>query len=167
MKKILQFTAIAISLFIAACGAPTKEEAIDYNDELVADQKEILALEDNLIGSIVDWKYENAKSDLAVYQSKINEYHTKYEDMKSFDKEDEFRLAMIDLLKALKEQAEGNYPEVIEYIPLSETIDDLEDEPLMQLLDILDEIDLNSDSANGQFLDAQKKFADKYELQLQ
>lgn len=87
--------------------------------------------------------------------------------MKSFDKEDEFRLAMIDLLKALKEQAEGNYPEVIEYIPLSETIDDLEDEPLMQLLDILDEIDLNSDSANGQFLDAQKKFAEKYQLQLQ
>jgi hypothetical protein len=133
---------------------------------MVKDQKEILALEDNLITSIVDWNYNSSKSDLKAYQEKLSEYLDKYEKMDAFDKEDEFRLAMINLCKVLKEVSETHYPEAIEYITMSETLDSLPDEPLMELLDILDEIDLKSDDANNEFLDAQKKFAEKYELQL-
>jgi len=166
MKKLFQLSAVLVLFVLAACG-PTKEDAIKFNDGLVADQKEILGLEDNLITSIVDWKYDQSKSDLMAYQGKLAEYLKKYEDMKAFDKEDEFRLSMIVLLKALKEQADVNYPAVIDFIPLSLTIDELEDEPMTALFDILDEIDLKSDAANSQFLDAQKKFAEKYELQLQ
>jgi hypothetical protein len=48
----------------------------------------------------------------------------------------------------------------------NEVADSLDDASYDALLDILDEIDLKSDSANNQFLDAQKKFAEKYEIQL-
>jgi hypothetical protein len=165
MKKLVKFTAIGLLFLFAACG-PSKEDAIKHNDSIVADQKEILALEDNLIGSIADWNYVFAASDLKVYQDKLNEYIKKYEDMKAFDKDDAFRLSMLQLLKGLKEQADGNYLLVLEIMSGSETMDELDDENYNALLDILDDVDLKSDEANNQFLDAQKKFAEQYDLQL-
>jgi hypothetical protein len=166
MKRLLQIAAAGLLFVLVSCG-PTQDQAISHNDVLVQDQKEILALEDNLINSIVDWEYQTAKNDLKIYQEKLSELEKKYNDMKAFDKEDEFRLAMINLIKALKEQADVNYAMVIEFIPLAPTIDELEDDPLYEMFEILDIIDAESDTANKKFLEAQETFAKKYDFTLQ
>lgn len=166
MKKVVQFLGVLFMFALVACG-PTTEDAIKFNDELVTDQKEVLALEDNLITSLVDWEYENAQADLATLSDKVNALLKKYEDMKPFDKEDEFRQSMISLLKAFKEQAETNYTLAIEYIPYSATLDELDEALLEELLDVLDQIDIAVEAANQNFLDTQVKFAEKYKLTLE
>jgi len=165
MKKLFQLSAIGLLFVFASCG-PSKEDAIKHNDAVVADQKEVLALEDNLINGIAEWNFTLAQSELKAYQDKLNEFIKKYDEMKKFDKEDIFKNSMLILLKTLKEQAEGNYTKVLGYMETNEVADSLDDASYDALLDILDEIDLKSDSANNQFLDAQKKFAEKYEIQL-
>jgi hypothetical protein len=166
MLRLFKFAAIAIFFVLAACG-PTKDDAINHNDELVKDQKEILGLEDNLIGSFAEWNYNLAKSDLKAYQDKLAAMQEKYDNMKAFDKEDNFRLSMIELIKGLKEQADNNYPMLLEFIPLAESIEDMDDDTYYAMHDLLDVIDDESNAVNDKFLDAQKVFAKKYDIALE
>jgi hypothetical protein len=165
MKRIFQLSAAALLLALVACG-PTKEQAIDFNDEVVADQKEALTLAENLMSSIYDWDADQASSDLKDFQDGISGMMKKYEEKSEFDKEDEFRKAMISLLKVMEETGEG-FEEIVELVVDYPDLSVFTDDELADIEETMDEIFETIDVENKKFLDVQESFAKKYEFTLE
>jgi len=163
MKKQLNVFLFALTFILIACG-PTKNQAKEFMDQVVRDQKEVMKLEGNLVQNVVNLNLEESKSDLKVYQENLSKYLDKYTNMEAFDKDDELRLAMIELCTVLKEMADINYLEAINYLAEMETPTPPHQQSLLVLFDILGFIDLKSDEANDKFLEAQKIFIEKYNL---
>lgn len=165
MKRFLQLSAAAFLLDLVACG-PTKEQAIEFNDSVVADQKDALSLAENMMASIYDWDYDQAEGDFEDFQSGIGEMLKKYEEMSAFDKEDEFRLAMIDLLKVMEGTFE-TFEEILGIIDDNPDLATLSDDDASDIEDELDAIFEEIDAENKDFLAVQEKFAEKYDFRLE
>ncbi len=166
MRKLLQLAAVALVLVFAACG-PSTEDVISYNDGIVADQSELIMMENEIVENIYDYyDYPASKKSYDAYTAKVNELLTKYEEMKPFDDEDEFRVAMIDLLKVHKEQLEEYYLVIIDFMEVYPDVSEVDDESAENIVVILDAILEATNAQNEKFLETQKVFAKKYNVEL-
>jgi len=165
MKRLSQLLAAAFMLFLVACG-PTKDQAIEFNDQIVKDQKNALLLAENLMSSIYDWDGVQAAKDLKSFQNGISDMIKKYEEMKKFDKEDEFRTAMISLLKVIEKSNDG-FEGIVELMEEYPDPSVLTDDDAFEIEDIMDDIFDTIDVENKIFLRVQESFAKKYEFPLE
>lgn len=164
MKKIFLLLGIVFAATMIACG-PTTEDAINHNDNLVADQKELLDLESDFVNAIVDGQEEAViKKTYKKYTDFLNETEKKYAEMDEFDEKDTFRKAMINLIKVYKEVAENEYDEMVE-IYMKNT-DDLTDADFEKWEELTNMVDNKESKANDDFLDAQKEFSKEYNFDL-
>lgn len=166
MKKIFLTlgATVAFLLTMTSCG-PTTDDAIALNDKIVADQKDMLELEDGLISAITD------DGDLDVideafddYVSFLDETLKKYEEMDAFDENDTFRKAMIDLLTTFKDVAENEYKDLVDI--WSTDAENLTQQDFDDWDQLIEDIDDKEVEANDEFLKAQKDFAAEYEFTL-
>jgi hypothetical protein len=164
MKKIFLLLGIAFAATMISCG-PTTEDAIKHNDNIVADQKEMLDLETDLLNDIVDGQEAaNIKKTFKKYLGFLEEMEKKYNEMDEFDEKDTFRKAMINLIKEFKSVAENEYDEMIEiYSKEPDALTDADFEKWEDLTEIIDE---KEGKANDDFLDAQKEFSKEYNFDL-
>jgi Ni,Fe-hydrogenase I large subunit len=159
MRKLLFPLTMVIAMFFVACDmAPTTEEAIDFNDEIVADQSDLIDYNQDFIdeysGDDLD-EIEDAMDELNTF---LEDKTEEYEAMEAFDEEDIFRKAFLDLLGAFTEISE-DYEKLLEM-----WADD--DVTLDEIADFEEEINEATDDANQTFLDKQKDFAEQYEFTL-
>ncbi|KAF5057228.1 hypothetical protein DSECCO2_359010 [anaerobic digester metagenome] len=164
MKKIFLLLGIAFAATMISCG-PTTEDAIKHNDDIVADQKEMLDLESDFVDAIVNGQDEaDIKKTFKKYTDFLGEMEKKYDEMDEFDEKDTFRKAMISLVKEFKKVAENEYDEMVKiYTKDPDALTDADYEKWEELTTVVDE---KESKANDEFLDAQKEFAKEYNFDL-
>lgn len=166
MKRNLFFLLISMAFLFVACG-PTQDQAVAHNDAIVADQKALLNLEDELLDLVFD-----ANADFATVTAKHQEYNNmiatlldKYEKMPAFDDQDIFRLAMLDFVKSFKGISENQFKTFIDII--SSVTEENQDEVQGQIESLATEIDNLEAKTLEVFLKKQEEFASQYGFTLQ
>ena len=94
MKKILSFVLLTVSVafFLASC-APTKEDAMDYNDKIIREQKKVVQGEKDLINAIKKNLTKGNTLDELLNDLSKQIYESKkiVEEMDKFDGKSEFK----------------------------------------------------------------------------
>ena len=184
MKTISVFTLVIIGLLFTACNtAPTTDEAIKFNDEVIADQTQYLEYEavfiDALSYSYDDYTAEDtipyeavekAVNELEESYASLNvfveENIEKYNKMEAFDDEDIFRLAFMEYLESYKELIASEYTGLMEiqkyYLEELEVTDDM----IMKWDPLIEKAEEKGEEIEDTFEEKQKDFAAQYEFEL-
>ena len=159
MRKLLFPLTMVIAMFFVACDmAPTTEEAIAFNDEIVADQSDLIDLNQEFIDTYSGDDLDDIEDAMDELDAFLEDKTEEYEAMEAFDDEDIFRKAFLDLL--------GEFTEISEdYEKLLEMWAD-DDVTLDEIADFEEEINDATTEANENFLDKQKDFSEQYEFDL-
>ncbi|MDD3741931.1 MAG: hypothetical protein PHH30_11910 [Bacteroidales bacterium] len=171
MKNLI-FTTVVICLFLVSCGSAKKkltdlvktettETALEYNDDLIAIQSEV----DNSIVdllSVIDGsdpvEMEDARSNtLDIIEDAIKEV----EDMRDFDGKDDFKEAMIDLLKMYEDIVKNELTDIIDLVGYTE---ELTDDDWLKYEELYDSALAKYDEAFVDFDSFQADFADKWDF---
>ncbi len=140
--------------------------AIDWNDLIVYDQKNILAYETEFINTIIDGKSdEEIEGAFKFYKDLLYKTKELYLKKAAFDEKDIFRTALLELLDVFIDVAENEYAEMILiYTKAAEILTDAD----FDRWDFLtNEVDDKEGLANDIFLLKQKVFAAEYQFILQ
>ncbi|HNQ68139.1 MAG TPA: hypothetical protein PKN32_07165 [Bacteroidales bacterium] len=170
--KNLFFTTIIISLFLVSCGgakdklkdlikAETAETALDYNDDLIAIQAEV----DNSIVDLLNVidgsdpvEMEDARtSTLKIIKNAISDV----EDMRDFDGKDDYKKAMIKLLKMYEDIVKNELTDIIDLVGYTE---ELTDDDWLKYEELYDSALAKYDAAFTEFDAFQDGFADKWDF---
>lgn len=169
MRYILIFL-IGLFCIQYSCSHRTKEEALALNDSIVNDQVSIVKTEEQLYNAIIALNFIEAETIYKNFLDSLQQIQTKYEKMKPFDQDDEFRKAIINLVLTYKMVVENEYKElitVVKKLSSFENTDELEfNNSHVKFKNLLDSIGAKIENSNNDFLQAQKVFADKYNLKL-
>jgi len=159
MRKLLFPLTMVIAMFFVACDmAPTTDEAIAFNDEIVADQSDLIDLNQEFIDVYSGDDLDDIEDAMEELETFLEDKTEEYEAMEAFDDEDIFRKAFLDLL--------GEFTEISEdYEKLLEMWAD-DDVTLDEIADFEEEINDATTEANENFLDKQKDFSEQYEFDL-
>lgn len=145
--------------------AQTVDEAIKWNDDIVASQIMMLSLEDELISAISD---NGAIDTIAItyveYLTFLNEAINYYEGLPKFDRKDIFRIAYLDLLYAFRDVATIEYAEILKI--WFKPADDLTEEDFSRWDELIEIIDSKEIKSNKAFLEKQIEFAKQYKFSL-
>lgn len=159
------FASFFALLMVATLGAQTVDQAIAHNDKLVMDQKKILILEGHLVTAFVNGSgSDTIDIEFEIYNDYLAFMKSKYTDIKKFDKEDVFRVAMVELVGTFIAVAQTEYKELTELFAIPS--DELTDEHYKRWDVLVEQIDVKENKANEAFLAAQKKFAATYGFSL-
>jgi len=167
MRKIyfVLFTMLAATFTLMSCG-PSKEQAMDYNDKIINEQKKIIKAENDLIKAIkksyvtVDM-LEMMLDDLSV---QIDDSKKVVEGMKDLGKDTEFKDATLAFLNTYKEVVGNEYKAWLMNLRIPD--ENVTSEVLLEEEELIYNINKKLDKANNAFTDAQKIFADKYQFKL-
>jgi len=173
--KNLFFTTIIVSLFLVSCGSSVKdklnevlksetsETALQYNDDLIAIQSEV----DNSIVEfldVIDTYDAQAMEDsrletLIIIEDAIEEV----KDMRDFDGSDDFKNAMIDLLKMYQDIVKNELTDIVDLVGYSE---EMTDEDWETYSELYGEALEKYDAAFAEFDSFQEDFADKWDFKI-
>ncbi len=184
MKTISVFTLVITGFLFTACNtAPTTDEAIKFNDEIIAAQTQYLehetvfidalsysyddyTAEDTIPYAAVEKAVNELEESFASLNAFVEENIEKYNKKEAFDTEDVFRLAFVEYLESYKELIGSEYADLMEiqkyYLEELEVTDDmiLKWEPLTQ------KAEQKQKETENTFGDKQKDFAAQYEFEL-
>ncbi len=167
MKKIVSFALLTVSFifFLASC-APTKEDAMDYNDKIIREQKKVVKCEKDLINAIKMKFYEdNTIDDLLNDLSKQIDGSKKIvEEMEDFDGKTDFKDAALKFFAAYREVVDKEYTAWLENMKTPAEL--VTGAVLHEEKKLINAINRKLDKATNDFLDAQKDFAAKYDFKL-
>lgn len=164
-----------MSLFLVSCGsgakdkldkilnAETSETALKYNDDLIAIQTEV----DNSIVELLDvidtYDPQAMEDSRLETLEKIDKAIEEVKDMRDFDGNDDFKNAMMDLLKMYKDIVTNELTDIIDLVGYSEEMTDEDWETYSGLYDKALE---KYDAAFAEFDSYQEKFADKWDFKI-
>lgn len=168
MKRVLFSTVLffVIASLLTSC-APSKEEAMNYNDNIIKEQKKVINAENAVIRAIKD-----KNMDILVIQGlyealskQVDESLATIDKMDKFDGKTDFKDAALKFMKTYREVVSKDYKAWIENLKIP--LDKLTNEDLSQEKIIVADINRKLDNANSDFINAQKDFALKYKFQLE
>jgi hypothetical protein len=166
MKKLIYPVLLFVVAFMVSCDmAPTTEEAIAFNDEIVADFRKLVEADDAFIDAMY---YDDiAEIETAMYelQDFVEETTEEYEEMEAFDDEDIFRKAFLDLLEVYHDIAFEDYPVLVDYI--YQVVEEGNAEVGEEYVDFAGEIDDKVAAAKEEFYAGQEKFSEQYDFVLE
>lgn len=164
MKKTATQTMfyLIITFFFFSCG-PSANDAIKYNDTIVAAQKKVIEKEAVLIDVInttsdsLDLVYEDFKKEIDLSIETIKK-------MEAFDKNTDYKDLALSFFSDYKEVAENEYKEMISYakVPDSLYTEEIDNKVLELSKNIDDKINKSIDA----FIKFQDNFATKYKFEL-
>lgn len=167
MKKFLSFVLLTLSvtLFLASC-APTKEDAMDYNDKIIREQKKVVQGEKDLINAIKkNLTKGNTLDELLNDLSKqIDESKKIVEEMDKFDGKSDFKDAALKFFASYRDVVDNEYKAWLENMKTPAEL--VTDDVLYEEDELINAINRKLDKATNDFLDAQKDFAAKYQFKL-
>jgi len=163
VNKTICIISFLLAVFFVSCG-PTRQGAIDLNDTIIADQKQILEKENKLIAAL-----ENTNSDRKTIENShkdllnlLNSLQKKYADMEPFDDRDTFRKAMIELISTYKSITTNEYKEMINVC-----FGEYDERANAKWKSLVKSLNDKAGSANDKWLDAQEEFAKQYKFDIQ
>lgn len=135
---------------------------IEYNNQIVNDQKLILQYESKLYNAIYDnANIDTLKSILKEYQLIIDSINSKYQN--PFKIEDTMRRVALSLFDAYKSIAYNEYPYLISLIDSANKGAIIDSDEIMK---ILVTIDSTEQTANMSYIDLQQYIVNKYKIDL-
>ncbi len=135
---------------------------IEYNNQIVNDQKLILQYESKLYNAIYDnANIDTLKSILKEYQLIIDSINSKYQN--PFKIEDTMRKVALSLFDAYKSIAYNEYPYLISLIDSANKGAIIDSDEIMK---ILVTIDSTEQTANMSYIDLQQYIVNKYKIDL-
>lgn len=185
MKKLSVLTLLFVGFLLSSCTqAPTKEEAIDFNDRIIEDQTEYLQTETVFIDalsynfdeySVEDTIPEEAKEAAVIeleesyntLKSFAEEKHAEYSEMEAFDGEDIFRTAFISYLESYLELINNQYLELMEIQKYYLQELEVTDEMIVKWDDLIEEAEQTGEDIEAEFGEKQENFAAQYEFELE
>lgn len=161
MKKVFYFGSL-ILLFVGC--ARTREDAVKFNNAVVSDQKQIIESINKLTTSFEDTHIVNIDAQYHEHLRLLEEMRNKYISMKPFDDEDILRKAFLEFIDSNLLCAKKEYAQLIDIL---KNYDEKTYWHYKNKWDSIAHIVLDKEQRiNDKFLDAQKKFAEKYEITL-
>ena len=164
MKKTL-FPVLTIILFafLTSCG-PTKQDAINYNDKIIAFNAGLIKKTDLLDDSFSSAKTEkmNAARDAALKE--VNNAIKKTEELGDFDGKSDFKDAALKYFNKIKTIIEVDYKKLIVYF--SKDVKSLSDTEKEDVTTTVDKIQAEMSANYNEFSDFQKYFAKKHDFML-
>ena len=164
MKNLFSFLLIISSLLcLVSCG-PTSDEAVKYNDKLVELQSGIFEKENDLADAMsknLSNKLKPAYDSLCLEVKKSNEEAKKIE---AFDGTTELRDAAIKIFEAYTVVIEKDYPEIIKYYQIPDSLYTQETDD--KIISLSEKIDSLLDKPIAAFSARQKEFSEKYKFDL-
>jgi len=160
LLKII-FLVILIMTF-GSCKKINTSQVIEYNNQIVNDQKLILQYESKLYNAIYDnANIDTLKSILKEYQLIIDSINSKYQN--PFKIEDTMRKVALSLFDAYKSIAYNEYPYLISLIDSANKGAIIDSDEIMK---ILVTIDSTEQTANMSYIDLQQYIVNKYKIDL-
>jgi len=163
--KFILFTAITALFLFNACG-PTKQDAIDYNDKIIREQKKIIQGENDLVKAIKNTSVKvSTLNELREDLSKqIDESKQIFEELNKIGGNSDFKDAAIKFADAYKEVVDGEYAEWLTTIDIPDSL--VSDDIIDREEELVFLINSKLDKANNDFIGAQKDFAAKFKIKL-
>jgi len=161
MKNLFYFFIVVV--FVVGCSR-TREDAVKFNNAVVADQKQIIEAINKLITTFEDTNVTKIEAQYQEHIKLLEEMRSKYANMKPFDEEDDLRKAFIEFIDANLLCAKQEYAQLIEIL---KKYDEKTYWSYKNKWDSIAHVVLDKEQrTNDKFLEAQKKFAEKYEITL-
>lgn len=162
MKKII-LPFIIISAVLVACG-PTKDDAVNFNDQIVSAQKSCLKAEGDFYDVCDKLNPDDIKKAFADFQSSVNVSVKKIEEAEAHDDFDAYRQSAVNLLNAYKKMLDlefANYADL--YCIPTKDFTEADEERQKELSA---KINTSLDLLNKNFIAEQQRFADKWDFTL-
>ena len=162
-KKIVYLFALLMVLILSQCG-PTTQDALDYNDELIAEELLVIDKLDGLTNALSTYEPENIGPAINAAKDQVDNSIKVLEVLGGFDGNTEFVDACMELFKVFKSQLNDEYAEQFEIykLPLDQ-YGKVEEDRYNELNTI---IDAEYYPAFEKFSKAQEDFAEKWDFDL-
>lgn len=163
-KVFYPFALLLMVLMFSQCG-PTTEEAIDYNDEIIAEELMVIDKINELSNALSTYDPTNIEPALNNAKVQVDKSIKVLEGIGAFDGDSEFVDACMELFKVFKSQLNTEYAEQLEIykLPLDQ-YGEKEENRYNELNDIIDE---KYFPAFEKFSTAQEDFANKWDFVLE
>lgn len=167
MKK-LTFVPMFLAVFafvLASCG-PTKNDAIDYNDKIIREQKKIIQVEKELIDAIKKNLIKGNTLDdiMAEFTAQIEDSRKVIEELGNLGSKSEFKDAALAFLDAYKDVVDNEYKKWLVNIRIPD--EEVTADVLYEEDELIASINRKLDKANSDFIGAQKDFCAKWDIVL-
>jgi len=167
MKKNVAFPAflLLVVCLLNSC-APTKEDAMNYNDKIIKEQKKIVQCEKEFINAVKDSliKGPTLENILKELSAQIDDSKKIIEGMDKFDGKTEFKDAALKFIGAYRDAVDNEYKAWLKNLKTPEEL--ITDDVIYEEDELVHAINRKLDKANNEFVDAQKDFAAKYKFKL-
>ena len=120
MKKLILSVCAALTLVLTSCG-PSQDDAIKYNDQLIATQKSLLPAQDAFIGQIDGHNVDSLKLVHEQFKAKAKTALEECEKMTPFNGKREYLDAGIEYFKVLKSLADNEAKDITEIMSKDST----------------------------------------------
>lgn len=161
MKKIIL---LLLGLFFVYSCSRTREDAAKFNNAVVADQKIIIESINKLIDAFEDTNYQHIEKKHAEHIRLLEEMKVKYSNMQPFDDEDILRKAFIEFIDTNYSCAKKEYAMLVDILKV--TTEKTYWDNKKKWDSIAHVVQEKEQRINDKFLEAQKKFADRYDITL-
>ncbi|GAB4278335.1 MAG: hypothetical protein Kow0068_01950 [Marinilabiliales bacterium] len=165
MKKLTLLISILFftGLLFTSCG-PDKKRAVDYNDNIVIEQINIVNNMQFLFDTFEEYDSLEMEKAYAKLLKSIEEALFKAKNLEPFDNDETFKNHAIDLFSEYKNVTENEYRKMIDILLLP---DSLYDDQQIAIWDSLNKAGMEKlNNALEKFNDYQKVFAEKYDISI-
>ena len=158
MKKYF-LPSIGLLFLLIACG-PTKDDAVKFNDRIVSVQKMCLAAEGSFYDVCDKLNADDIKKALADFKSNVTTCAEKIEKIEAHESFDAYKQSAVNLLKSYKGMLDVEFTEYARLYSVPSEVFNKDDEANQKELVV--KINISLDLLNKNFIEEQKRFADKW-----
>lgn len=159
----LAFLVLLFALILNSCG-PSREQAADFSNSLILQQKQVVEKYDELVKSYDTYNSEKMDSQLVTFLNQLSESENIVKNSNGFDGADDLKNAFLDYIATNRSVAENEVRELIRIYKIPE--EEFTTAHHNQWNDIFKVADNKIKTAEKKFIDAQKVFAEKFQLSL-
>ncbi len=159
--SILAFLALIVSAIIVSCG-PSREDAANFNNMLIAQQKQVVNQYDELVKTYDTYNAEKMDNQLVAFLTQLSKAEEEVKAMPNFDGADQLKKAFLDYIEQNRSVAENEVRELIRIYKIPE--EEFTTELHNSWNDTYTKGDNKIKTAESKFMAAQKAFAEKFQL---
>jgi len=156
---------LSIMFLLNSC-APTKEDAMNYNDKIIKEQKKIVENEKQFISAVKENLTKGPTLDniLKDLSTQIDESKKVVEGMDKFNGKSDFKDAALKFIGAYRNVVDNEYKAWLKNLKTPDEL--VTNDVIYEEEELVHAINRKLDKANNDFLDAQKEFAATYKFKL-